>query len=362
MRNQLSGIDIRFLVKEFQVLVGGRLNRVYQGDTGFAFEIHVPSKGGHYLNVGFPGWIWLSDSKDSYPTAPSFCQWMRKYLEGAKILRIEQKELERIVEVTFSAKEDKFILVIELFGTGNLLVLDHARVISNVWEPKEWKDRDLNRGKPYKYPPLGKDALSLSRELIESALKESKYPTISQSLASDLGLGGLWAKEVCARCGLAGKEPSGDPDAIAKALSAIRDEAFAPMMYFDVDTPLDVTPIHFEMYRSSPSRALGSFSEGIQIIRNQGKVRKKTDVDKKMESVSLILQKQEEERLSAVSLAQDNSRKGELIYENYQLISEVFSALKEARKSMSWPEIKRKLKNPKVLSIDEARGEVVLEL
>ncbi len=59
---------------------------------------------------------------------------------------------------------------------------------------------------------------------------------------------------------------------------------------------------------------------------------------------------------------QDNQRKGELIYENYQELNKIIEGLKEARKTMSWKEIKEKIKNKKIKKIDEKTGDVTVEV
>ena len=56
-------------------------------------------------------------------------------------------------------------------------------------------------------------------------------------------------------------------------------------------------------------------------------------------------------------------RSCEIIYENYQLISDILAQFKAARKTMSWQDIKKKLKGHKIIKqINEKDNQAVIEL
>ena len=51
-----------------------------------------------------------------------------------------------------------------------------------------------------------------------------------------------------------------------------------------------------------------------------------------------------------------------MIYEKYAEISKLMKELEEARKKMSWQEIKSKVKNKKVSSIDEKNSSITVDI
>ena len=56
-------------------------------------------------------------------------------------------------------------------------------------------------------------------------------------------------------------------------------------------------------------------------------------------------------------------QKGELIYQNYQLIKEILDELNKASKKYSWKEIKEKLKGHKVIKeVNEKERKVIIEV
>ena len=61
--------------------------------------------------------------------------------------------------------------------------------------------------------------------------------------------------------------------------------------------------------------------------------------------------------------ADENQRKGEAIYEKYQLAFSILEEIKKARKTHSWKEIKEKLKGHKIIKeVNEKTGEIVLDI
>ncbi len=362
MKSQLSGLDIRFLVGEIQGWIGARIVKIFQKEKLFVFEMYQSGKGGALLTCALPRWVYVAQEKDDFSLIPPLCQWLRKHIQGGKILAIKQPGLERIIEIAVSTKEDRFVLVVEAFGTGNLFVLDNKRTIVALMTNHEFKDRVLKKGESYIYPPIAPNPLEFDLEKVKSMLAASNRPSISQTLAQDFGLGGSWATEVSVRAGFDPKQKTADPIKLLSALKSLNDLSLDPFLVFEDESPIDVTPIPFQNYKDAPTRKLVSFSEGIAVLRKLNSIPRKGAVDKKIESVKVILDKQEESLLGLRGIMLENTRKGELIYENYQGVQGVLDALKEARKTLTWHDIKKKLKNPKIISLDETKGELVIDL
>ena len=76
----------------------------------------------------------LSQKISSASTPPSFCQYLRAHLQGAKILRLTQTPHDRIVWFEMQKGECAFFLVIALVGrSANIFVLDaQANVLQSL--------------------------------------------------------------------------------------------------------------------------------------------------------------------------------------------------------------------------------------
>ena len=71
--------------------------------------------------------------------------------------------------------------------------------------------------------------------------------------------------------------------------------------------------------------------------------------------------KQQEDTISGLKKSvKENQEKAELIYENYDKIKNILEKIKEARKTMSWEEIKKEL--PNNVKIDEKEKKIILDM
>lgn len=111
---------------------------------------------------------------------PMFCMQLRKYLENAKIVKVNQPNHERIFEIyieTFNELQEKIelCLAIELMGKHSNIVLYNADTniiigcAHNVGAEKS-REREMAGTLPYIYPPKQKkiDILSINEEITES--------------------------------------------------------------------------------------------------------------------------------------------------------------------------------------------------
>ena len=150
MNNETSSLELSCLIKEFQVLIGGKIDKIYQQKSNkreFLFRMHVPSHGKKQLRVIAPGFIYLSEYKQEFTDSPpGYCTFLRKHLGNARIEAVRQVNFERIVEIIFDAKEGKLILIIELFSKGNIILCKEDYTIISPLENQRWKDRTASDG------------------------------------------------------------------------------------------------------------------------------------------------------------------------------------------------------------------------
>lgn len=95
---------------------------------------------------------------------PMFCMLLRKHLEGSRILRIEQLELERVVQIVTAGRDElgdptERALVAEITGKhANLILLDKpwGSVMGSLRTVTEAisRERQIMPGLPYDPPPI----------------------------------------------------------------------------------------------------------------------------------------------------------------------------------------------------------------
>ncbi|MCX6814909.1 MAG: NFACT family protein, partial [Candidatus Aenigmarchaeota archaeon] len=231
-KQEISSLDLRFLVKEWDFLAGAFIRKIYQSgrtldrqqrrakvsrDTfqrmsavnrdewRVVFEVFIPKKGTFYLNVT-PSWISLEKSKGSFPEKPSgFCMFLRKHLAGKKIERVSQHGFDRILEVSAGG----LTLILEFVPPGNVILLDPERIILSALKTKKWRDREIRVRKRYQYPPGRPDPFSMHFDDFKKYFRQNRKT--AAVLASDLGFGSEYANRLCSISGVR-------PDKNAQAL------------------------------------------------------------------------------------------------------------------------------------------------
>ncbi|HYD03750.1 MAG TPA: NFACT family protein, partial [Alphaproteobacteria bacterium] len=180
MKNEISSLELYYLTKEFKVLEGSKIDRIYHSKNNYkelTIVCHVTSKGRIMLRTTLPGIIFLDDSKDASDSPTGFGMMLRKYLEGGRIRLIEQKDFERVLTIIIETREKEEItiynLVIELFSKGNMIFCDEKFKILNILDEQEWKDRSLKRLETYKYPHSRLNTLNITEDEFVDAVKNS---------------------------------------------------------------------------------------------------------------------------------------------------------------------------------------------
>lgn len=369
-------MELHYLLGELQGLVSAKLEQVYQvGKEELILQLHVPAIGKSILQIVLGKLIYLASSKGEVPEKPSgFCLYLRKKLKNARLRSISQLGFERIIEFMFETKEAKFRLVVELFSKGNVVLCNEQSIILSALENQEWKDRSVRPKEPYRYPEKEFNFLTLTREDLTALLSKSDKENLVKAMAMDLGLGGVYAEELCLLAGvdkglkpaqLSGKEIF----SMHEAVITLRKKDISPTIYSVAEGQIkDIVPFELKFYRDLHKESAESFNKALDSILTikveskaieQAEKATKTKLGKIDEMIS-----QQRQRIAGLETSEaENQRKGEFIYENYPLVKKAIDGLNEMRKTLSWKDIRQKFKGHNIIKdVDEKNGEVTLEL
>lgn len=217
---------------------------------------------------------------------------MRKWLEGARILRFHAIEGERIAEIDFESRNElgdkiTLTLVVEIMGKhSNIILLDNKRVIidgirrygSNL---SRW--REVLPGRPYIAPPPI-EKLALPPDSIEQ-LAHSFYKDEELSLARALrdyinGISPLLAEHIALSAGLSPQQSIdelGDVDFqhIYEQLCTLKRQqqqaAYQPTLLLESAPPAirryrDFHAIPLRMWEGHPQLACASMNQAVDLL------------------------------------------------------------------------------------------------
>lgn len=135
----LDGLVLKSLTNELNILINGKVNRIYQPTNNELLISIYANKKIYNLNIDISAnnyRINLTTNEKSNPyVAPNFCMLLRKYLISAKLNKIYMNGLERIVFIEFEClneMNDKVLrtLVVELMGKySNVILLNQNGMI-----------------------------------------------------------------------------------------------------------------------------------------------------------------------------------------------------------------------------------------
>ena len=245
-KTEITSLDLRFLVRELRsVLTDGVFRKIYQYRSRiegrpvnqFLFDVFVSGKGNFWLYVDDRK-LFLTKHKKAVPQEPpNFCMFLRKHLMGKRIRGIEQNSFDRILRIV----TDENVLIFELFSNGNVILCDTSNNIIMPLEIQKWKDRELKPKVPYRYPPQKYDPFSLEFDDFKRLVKKFEKSLVI-FLATVMGLGSIYANEVCARAKVDPNKPAGsmvlqEIAGVHKVISTISKMQPEPHVYDECVSP-----------------------------------------------------------------------------------------------------------------------------
>ncbi len=214
-----DGLTMAAIAAELNAWRDARVERVFQPETAtLNLLLHHGQQGkGRLVISAAPNSprVHLTEHKQDNPlTPPMFCMLLRKHLEGAKLLQVEQLGLERVLTIYFSGKDElgnqiTYRLIAEIMGRHSNIVLvgPKNKVIDAIVRvpPAMSSVRIMLPGITYEYPghQARTDTLHLtSAHDLQAALQEDNSP-LNKALVHRLtGISPLLATELLTRAQL----------------------------------------------------------------------------------------------------------------------------------------------------------------
>jgi len=370
---QITALDMHFLIKEFQELISAKIDKIYQPEkTVFLIVIHIPNKGKKILKIQLPGYMYLTDFKGDIPEQPSqFCIFLRKYLQNARIREIKQLGFERIIQFTLEKKEGKLHLFLELFSTGNIILTTEDNIIKSALYTKKWRDRTIRGNAEYEYPKKQNNVLIIKKDNFIQIIKTSDKESVVKSLALDFGLGGRYSEELCLRAGIdksRKKLKENELQVLYKEVVKLRNAKILARSVIINKKVKDIVPVDMQLYKGSDVNLFNSYSEVLakvltEVAKNEFIEKKHAQYNKEYNRMQKVITQQKETIKKLKIQIKENQRKGELLYEKYAEVNDILTELNKAKQKYTFKEIREKLKGHKVIKdINSKTKEIIIDI
>ncbi len=387
-KREMTSVDIAAFVGEFAAYEGARLDKAYLYEDGM-----VRLKLRHYdrgrvellIDIGETKHVRVAKPERVPPAPerpPNFAMMLRNRLEGAELAGIEQFEFDRIVQIHFDRDDGRTTIVAELFGDGNIAVLDGNGDVVDCLDTVRLKSRTVAPGSHYEFPDARFNPLSVDREGFLARMEQSDTDVV-RTLATQLNFGGLWAEELCTRAGIEKvldieNASPGDYerlyDIVQDVAGRLRRGDLDPYVYFESlggaeetdRAAVDVTPIpleeHSQLDRESHNQFTAALDSYFASVDQEEDVPSdatpdRPDFEAEIEKKQRIIDQQEGAIESFDEQADTEREKAETLYATYDLVDAVLSTVREARENGTpWDDIQATFEEGKERGIAEAEA------
>ncbi|ERH08064.1 MAG: putative eukaryotic snRNP-like RNA-binding protein [Halonotius sp. J07HN4] len=398
-KRELSSIDLAALVTEMGRYEGAKVDKAYlYGDDLLRLKCRDFDRGRVecMLEVGDAKRAHMADPDhvaDAPGRPPNFAKMLRNRLSGADFVGVSQYEFDRILVFEFERPDANTSLVIELFGEGNIAVLDEAGEVIDSLRTVRLKSRTVAPGAPYEFPDSRIDPLAVDYTDFVSEMDDSTSDVV-RTLATQLNLGGLYAEEVCTRAGVEKTRAIDDADesvyeSLYNALETLAGRLtagdFEPQLYRDGDRVADVTPFPLAEHEAEglDAEPYDDFTTALddyfyELDRSDDDSDSsdpgdnKPDFEAEIAKQQRIIDQQEGAIEGFEQQADAEREKAEALYEQYDLVDEILTTIQDARADgVPWAEIGETLSAAAdngmraaqaVVEVDGSEGTVTVDL
>lgn len=358
LKDIMTSFDIAAVTHEINQLVeGAYVSKIYQiGMQTLLFKLRKSGMPRIQLLIEAGKRIHLTSYAHETPKRPSaFCMSLRKYLDNGVVKAVRQHEFERIAILEISTRQGVFQLVSELFGGGNVLLVDPEGKILQAMTYKRMRDRNILRGEPFQHPPArGKSPVNLTIEEFRE-IKGLGDKEIVRALTKFLSISGTYAEEILLRAGINKKAGSNSLaesevdrifDELQKLLLSIESGNMRPTIVSDENGLwIDVTAVALKKFENFNQNSYDKFNSALDEyyvkITDAEIVKEATgDVASEVARHKRILQKQEKALETLKEPITKNKNIGDLIYQHFgDLQSLLQKILEQKRNGKTWAEI-----------------------
>lgn len=363
MKTSMTNFDINAIVNELTTRISSsELKNIFELNGKFFFRLRTKTEGTQILVVELGKRIHLSKFQRTFPTSPSgLCKVFRTHIKGKWLSRIYQYDFDRIVVMEFESHGKTFKVIIELFGKGNIILINPQDKIYVAKYYKKMRDRDIHPGLEFQFPPsTGKNFLEADLDWAREELLKSQEKNLVGAISKTLNINKDYAQEICLRSKLDLKIPKEDitEEIVAEVLKGVKKlrknlqlENLEPVQYFNAKTEEmeDITPFKLELYKEHKAVPMESFSVALDEYYSTKESDQESNVElsaetRRVDQVKEIRRKQEEHLKSMKEKSDAEKEKGNLIYLHLADIDELISTITKGRhNNVDWKIIKEKL-------------------
>ena len=366
LKEVMTSFDLAAATHEINERVNGaHVAKIYQiGTQTLLLKLRKPNQPRLQLLIEAGKRLHLTSYAHETPQRPSaFCMSLRKYLDNGVVKTVQQHEFERIAVTEIGTRQGDFRLVAELFGGGNVILVDPEGKILQAMTYKRMRDRNILRGETFQHPPArGKNPAKLSlQDFME--IGELGETEVVRALTKFLSISGTYSEEILLRSGVNKRTECGalteqQIEAIFRQLQTLLSDINSGAMKACIVSDengvwVDVTPVPLKKREGFDQKEYESINSALddyyaKLTDAERGDEATGDVTDEVARQKRILQRQEKALEALKEPISKNKNIGDLIYLHFgDLQSLLQKIMEQKRGGKSWKEITSTLEEGK---------------
>jgi predicted ribosome quality control (RQC) complex YloA/Tae2 family protein len=362
----MTSFDVAAVTHEInESAKGAHVSKIYQiGIQTLLLKLRKPNQPRLQLLIEAGKRIHLTSYVHETPKKPSaFCMSLRKHLDNGVVKEVRQHEFERITVTEISTRQGSFQLVSELFGGGNVILVDPEGKILQAMTYRRMRDRDILRGEPFQHPPArGRNPTKLNIQDFRE-IKKLEETEVVRGLTKFLSISGTYAEEILVRAevnkkkkcrSLTEQELDSIFNQLQKLLSLIDSGTMEPRVVSDEKSGwIDVTPVPLKGHNQLEQKKYESFNSALddyyaKITVAERREAVTEDVESEVARYKRILRRQQKALENLNEPITKNKAIGNLIYMHFGELKSLLQKIREKKRSgKSWEEITSQIEEEK---------------
>ncbi len=336
---EITSVEISLALGEISAeLKESRLRKFYDlGEGAFRFLFYKKEGSIHIYCRLLATFNRTQFTESSVDQATPFAMGIRKRLENATLTDARQHNSDRIIVLEFG--KEGYRLVIEMFGKGNMILINALNRIELCYKTVRYKERSVAAGNPYEFPRSSTIPFdSLTNEglatLLNSAPADKK---LIRYLSDYLNVGPLYLEDIIKRSGLDPREALLDKGSIPRLVEESllffrRMEKGKPRVYLEGGVPKDYAVVDVSRYAGFEYREYGSLNELLDGFL-MGQRTEKIDEAKAAARSKLQSNIKAQRQLVLETMAESSyyAQAGGKVFENMQMINSLIAYLQKNR-------------------------------
>lgn len=369
--HEITALELGVALRELKpVLEGSFLKKFYDlGDGAFRMSFH--NQDGN-VEVYCKLLVTLNKTsfKEEVGEATKFAMAVRKRIEDSKVVGVYQHGSDRIAVLEFSTHEGKYRMLLEMFGKGNLVILNESGKIELCSMQINYRERSVRPGFDYVFPKgdsvdiYGLDDNGILEIMDKACASKSKMIV---EISRYINIGPLYLDEIIRGAGL-------DPkSALSREDAARLGEAFLaffrslpgcrPLVYMEGGSIVDYSLVALSKYSGLERKEFDTLCEALDEahIGARHAMREDEAPNKELEELNATIEKQRNLVVQFETESVNANLTARSIFENMNAVNAVIYYMQQNKRA-TIDEVRKAFPEMRIGKINLKDKKITLEL